>query len=161
VQILYTDAFSETVDILRWQLLGEFLRVVVWALGFILVVRRARLVYFLGEAGWNVAYVAAVFVGIRIGGLELTGVAYTLSYLAMFFAYLALVRRETGFRLSRENARLLAGAGATSLAVFAAVGLGPAGLAAGLLVTLASALFSLRRIAAHADWRLPARPARR
>lgn len=161
VQILYTDAFSETVDVLRWQLLGEFLRVVVWALGFILVVRRARLVYFLGEAGWNVAYVAAVFVGIRIGGLELTGVAYTLSYLAMFFAYLALVRRETGFRLSRENARLLAGAGATSLAVFAAVGLGPAGLVAGLLVTLASALFSLRRIAAHADWRLPARPARR
>ena len=161
VQILYTDAFSETVDILRWQLLGEFLRVVVWAVGFILVVRRARLVYFLGEAGWNVAYVAAVFVGIRIGGLELTGVAYTVSYLAVFFAYLALVRRETGFRLSRENARLLAAAGATSLAVFAAVGLGPAGLVAGLLLTLASALFSLRRIAAHADWRLSGRPARR
>lgn len=161
VQILYTDAFSETVDILRWQLLGEFLRVVVWAVGFILVVRRARLVYFLGEAGWNVAYVAAVFIGIRIGGLELTGVAYTLSYLAMFFAYLALARRETGFRLSRDNARLLAGAGATSLAVFAAVGLGPVGLVAGLLLTLASALFSLRRIAAHADWRLPGRLARR
>jgi enterobacterial common antigen flippase len=161
VRILYTDAFSETVGILRWQLLGEFLRVMVWAIGFILVVRRARLVYLLGEAGWNVAYVAAVFVGIRIGGLELTGVAYTLSYLAMFFVYLALARRETGFRLSRANARLLAGTGATSLAVFVVVGLGPAGLVAGLLLTLAVAVFSLRRIAAQADWRLPERLARR
>jgi PST family polysaccharide transporter len=98
VRLLYTNEFGPAVEILRWQLLGDLLKVVSWPLSFVILAAGAGRTFIFSESIGLAVYVAGVALGLALAGIVATGIAF----LAMHAVYLPVVywlaRRRIGFR---------------------------------------------------------------
>lgn len=98
IHLLYSAEFGPAVEILRWQLLGDILKVMSWPLGFVILASGAGKTYVLTESLGMGVFVFGVLIGLPLIGITATGVAF----LALYVAYLPLVwivaRRSIGFR---------------------------------------------------------------
>ena len=122
IQLLYSDAFTEATDVLRWQVLGDLLKVASWPLGFILLAAGAGKSFMLSE--W---FAMGVFVLLSAWLIPLFGVRATgLSFLAMYAIYLPVVYwlavRRTGFRYSAAVLKLLGAACAGGISLILVAG---------------------------------------
>ncbi|AWB50500.1 O-antigen translocase (plasmid) [Gemmobacter aquarius] len=102
IALLYSAEFAPATDILRFQLLGDLLKVLSWPLGFVIVARGAGSTFVVTESVGMALLIGMVVVGIPLIGLEATGVAF----LVTNALYLPLVwwfgGRPIGFRWSRS-----------------------------------------------------------
>lgn len=87
VPLLYSDAFGPTVEVLRWQVLGDVLKVISWPLGFMLLAAGAGKTFMAAELASVSVFILGVHFGLPMVGLNATGVAFV----AMYVLYLALV----------------------------------------------------------------------
>jgi PST family polysaccharide transporter len=98
IHLLYSPAFAPAADILRWQLLGDVLKVMSWPLGFVLLAAGAGKTLIATEALGIGVFVAVTVLGVRTLGPTATG----WGFLAMYVCYLpfvyALARARIGFR---------------------------------------------------------------
>lgn len=101
IELLYTSQFGEAVEVLRWQMLGDVLKIASWPLGFILLAAGAGRIFVVSE--WTAAIIFAAGTYFLLPFMELA--ATGASFLAMYFAYLLVVyvlaRRRTGFHWTR------------------------------------------------------------
>jgi len=102
MRLLYTEEFAPAAEVLRWQLLGDILKVMSWPLGFILVAGGMGKTFVLAEAIGIAVFIAGVAFGLATFGVTTTGMAF----LALYLVYLPLVRwlggLRIGFRWSRS-----------------------------------------------------------
>lgn len=145
--LLYSSAFAPTVEVLRFQVVGDVMKVAAWPMGFILLARGANRVYFITELAWNAAYLAGVYLLLPIIGLAATGVAFVLAY-ALYLLLIAWVSHDiSGFKLSRTIfAYILATLGCTL--ALAALSYAEPTLTSilGVLATFAVSVLSLRAL---------------
>jgi Membrane protein involved in the export of O-antigen and teichoic acid len=106
IMLFYSQKFGGGVEILRWLCLGMFLRVLTWPMGFIIVAKGERKIFFWTEILTNLGYVALVWVGIKTVGLNGTGMAFFALYVFNSIVVYVIVRRLTGFSWSAENRKL-------------------------------------------------------
>jgi O-antigen/teichoic acid export membrane protein len=157
VRLLYTAEFGAAVHILRWQLLGDALKVMSWPLGFVIMAGGAGRTYVLTEATAFGVFALGVFLGMKTLGVFATGVAF----LAMYAVYLPVVywtaRRRIGFTWTtavlRHAAVIVATAGVVA-------GLGHVSdllaLAVGLPSAVGLGLFAIARLSIMAELSGPA-----
>lgn len=107
VWLLYSSEFNTTVDILRWQFLGDILKVASWPLGFILMALGASRLYFCTELTWNMCYLLVVWGGIAKWGLTSTGIAFFIAYFIIGVLIYIIVNNLTGFKLQKYNLYLI------------------------------------------------------
>jgi len=105
--ILYSSAFSGSALLLRLLLAAGVLRLPIWALGYILLARRAPAFYFLGEVA-AASIVPLTWLLLPAYGLTGAAIAAVLSALFSLFFYLVPVHRSHGVRLSAENGKTIA-----------------------------------------------------
>ena len=147
IALLYSREFSEAVGILRWQVLGDVLKVASWPLGFVILAAGDGRTYMASESLAIGLFALLVALGLPAWGVVSTGVAF----LGMYVAYLPLVyvlaRRRTGFRWAPDVRRRLLLLFAASVAV---AGLGvwreSAALVVGLLAAVGFGLDGLARL---------------
>jgi PST family polysaccharide transporter len=106
VQIFYSAKFGPAVEILRWICLGMVLRVASWPMGFVLLAKGARKIFFWVELGSNCIYLGLIWLGMKTFGLEGTGVAFFSLYVITSIGLYLIVRRLSGFALSAANRKL-------------------------------------------------------
>lgn len=148
IALFYSAEFRPAVDILRWICLGMMLRVIAWPVGFVVVAKGARGIFFWTEVAATVVHVGLAWVLVRRFGVVGSGAAFFGLYLWHALLIYAIVRRFTGFQWSTANLRIgllfipLAGLVFLSFAVL------PFGIAMtfGTLAVVASSLYSLRRL---------------
>ncbi len=147
ITLLYSGAFNEASQVLRWQALGDVFKVASWPIGFIFPAMGRGKIFFFTELAWNVIYISLVWVGINALGVEVTGISFLVSYVVIFPLYWYLAHKSDGFVLSRANLNLLGAFVICGIVIF---GLGYAKgylpLAAGVAIALAMGLYSLRMI---------------
>lgn len=146
LQLFYSAKFGPAVEILRWICLGMVLRVASWPMGFILLAKGARALFFWSELLSNLLFIGLFWAGLKIFGLTGAGIAFFSLYVAYWFGIYLIVRRLSGFRWSAANRRLAL----VFLPVVTLVFVGryvlpnPAAIAVGVLVTLAVGVYSLK-----------------
>lgn len=97
IHLLYSPAFLPAVEVLRWQILGDVLKVASWPLGFVILAAGAGKTYFLTET------LALVLMGGLVAGfsssvgLRITGIAFLGCYLIYLPMVYLLARRRIGF----------------------------------------------------------------
>ncbi len=146
IHLLYAASFTPAIEILRWQVLGDALKVPSWPLGYVFGAAGDALACFWTETvSWLV--MGGVIVGLLpVAGLRITGIAY----LAMYIVYLPLVywlaRRKISFHWSKSVFRqtawtfaLCAGVGAISVKTHW-------GMYLGGVIAVLSAVYSVGRI---------------
>jgi PST family polysaccharide transporter len=146
IQIFYSSSFIPAYEVLRWQILGIFLRVVSWPMGFILLAKGKGQVFFWTELTSNAVHVLLVWAGMTYFGLNGTGMAFFALYVFVTIMIFAVVYNLSGFHWSTKNLYLI---GITTASV-ALTFLIPrftsskVALVCGILLTLLSSIYSLR-----------------
>lgn len=147
IPLLYSAEFGPAIDILRWQLLGDILKVISWPLGFVILAHGAGKTFVLTESLAMMSLLGGLWFGLPRIGVTASGIAF----LVMYTVYLPLVwwlgGRMIGFGWSRE-VKLQAGA---LISAAAAVEITSrrselAGGALGLILALAAGIWVLRRL---------------
>jgi PST family polysaccharide transporter len=168
IQLLASQKFGGAIEILQWICLGMMLRVASWPMGFILLAKGARWLFFWSELLAAAVSLGLVWLGVKYIGLNGTGMAFFGTYIFYWCVVYAIVRSLSGFRWSSANRRiglvhaLLIGVvfGASYLAHHGKLPLWLV-YSGGALVTLFAAIHSAKTICSLIPLdRLPA-PARR
>lgn len=147
IDVLYTSDFSPAVEVLRWQLMGDILKIMSWPLGFVIIAAGAGKTFVGTEAAAMSVFALGTFVGLPMIGVTATGVAFLAMYITYFPVVYWQARRRIAFRLSdatRKEAIVL-------LLVAVAVDLAsrwyaPLGAVAGTLSAAAMGLWALMRL---------------
>jgi PST family polysaccharide transporter len=162
VHVLFSSKFAGTAEILRWQVIGDIMKVMAWPLGFVLLARNDGRHYLVLETTAILALVSTVWLLLPKLGLVATG----LGVLVMYCVYLplgrAFVRRHVDFDWDRG----VKGDAAVSLAAAVATALAAtyhpvAGGALGLVLGGALAWRSwgrLQKLVGSEGWRATLRP---
>jgi O-antigen/teichoic acid export membrane protein len=151
IHLLYAASFTPAIEILRWQILGDVLKVISWPLGFLILAAGDGKTYLLTEASAWIVTASLISGLVRVVGLPITGIAY----LAMYAFYLPLVywlaRRRYGFHWSRSVLSL----SGLSLGICICVGILTAlarwGMFVGCFAAVGFAVYSLGRITHMSD----------
>ena len=147
IRLLYTAEFAEAASVLRWQVLGDFLKVASWPLGFILLAAGAGRTFMLTEWVAMGGFVLFTWIGLPLIGVKATGVAFVGLYaVCLPLVYLLAVRR-TGFAWNRSVVKLLMLSTAVAALVLLLSGWSPLlGVATGTLLAVVFGLYSLSRL---------------
>lgn len=156
VHLLYTAQFAPAVVLLRWQVLGDVLKVASWPLGFVLLAAGDGKTYLWSEWATNLITMLVIAGFLPLIGLPITGVAYLITYAFYLPLMYWLAYRRIGFRWSRSVVRV------TLIAFVAAAGAGAIALLfkwgpiLGVGISLSLALFAVARISHMSDLGGPA-----
>ncbi|MEO8839727.1 MAG: O-antigen translocase [Herbaspirillum sp.] len=98
IQLLFSSKFGEAAGVLRWQVLGDVLKVASWPLGFILLASGDGRTFMITEAVSIGIFAALVWLGLPLLGIKAAGLAF----LGMYIVYLPMIhwiaQRKTGFK---------------------------------------------------------------
>lgn len=145
IQIFYSASFIPAYEVLRWQIMGIFLRVVSWPMGFVLLAKGKGRVFFWTELVSNAAHLSLVWIGITYYGVEGAGMALFALYIFYTTMILAVVNHVSGFKWSMAGLRLIGIASAGIALVFLIPRFATQNIAmmCGTLLTLISAVYAL------------------
>jgi len=107
IHLLYSAEFAPAVEVLRWQILGDVLKVASWPLGFVILAAGAGKTFF-----WTETTVLLLMGGMIAGlattvGLQITGIAFLASYGAYLPLVYFLARQRLQFAWTSSVAKLL------------------------------------------------------
>jgi PST family polysaccharide transporter len=147
IWILYTSEFEPAIEVLRWQILGDILKVISWPLSFILLASGAGKTFVAAETIGMGIFVVVVALGLPVLGVTATGVGF----LAMYAAYLPVVWWLGGRKIGHSWPRavvwqIVITIAAAGLVFVAGTVSDMAGILSGLALAVIMALWALTRI---------------
>lgn len=101
ISLLYSREFDPAVSILRWQLLGDVLKVISFPLGYVLLALGAGKTFVLAETIATSVFLSAIIVFLPLIGVSASGVAFLIMYIIYLPLVWWLARRRIGFRWAR------------------------------------------------------------
>lgn len=107
LEIFYSREFIAAYEVLQWQVLGTFMRVIAWPMVYILLAKRAGKLYFFVELVVNILFVTCTLIAIQWVGFYGTGIAYFIVYIFYVFMTFTVAHYLTGFRLSTTSVFLI------------------------------------------------------
>ena len=108
LSIFYSSAFLPAAEVIRWQIIGVALRVASWPMGFIILAKGMPRTFMLTEAlAWTLQ-VLLLAACLKLWGLEGSGIAFALMYVAVLVYLFGLSRAVTGFSWSPRSMFLIA-----------------------------------------------------
>jgi PST family polysaccharide transporter len=147
IRLFYSLKFIVAVDILRWQILGVFLQVVTWPMGFIFRAKGNGKLFVWTEIFHNSAYLCLVWIGIKYFGLPGIGMAFfgmNLIYLVMIYW---IVHGKYEFSFSLINIKILLIFSVALGTVFLSPFFLPrAHLFVNMGITLSTCIFSIKKL---------------
>ncbi len=147
IQLLYTPSFGPAADVLRWQVLGDVLKVATVPVVFVFLATGHGGIAIGIQLLWSAIYLAALALGLERFGLIMTGIGFALAYLVYYVAVVVAANRLIGYKPTRRNflfpLLLLVSGGATIVLTATSTA---AALSFGALATLIVSVYSLRRL---------------
>ena len=119
IPLLYSAEFAPAASILRWQILGDMLKILSWPLGFIIVAAGAGRTFMLSESAAMAVFAGGTWLALPWLGIQATGVSFLLMYMVYLPLVYWLARRRTVFRWSRTVLRDVLFLGTTATLVAA------------------------------------------
>jgi len=152
LQLLYSREFVGASGLLQLQAAGDGFKVVGWALGFVMVVKRDSLRYLLIEAGLGSVFVALSLLFAHGMGIEAYGLAWILAHLTHTALLLLVCSRRHHVTVDRSNLGWLAFHTVAALLIFAISTVSPAAaITFGGAAAFGLGVVNVRRLAALSD----------
>jgi O-antigen/teichoic acid export membrane protein len=146
IHLLYAASFTPAIEILRWQVLGDVLKVASWPLCFLILAAGDGKAFLLTETTSLLVLTGLVTGLTPVIGLPITGIAYVAMYLFYLPVVYWLARRRIGFCWSKSALMLSAVTLAICVGVDIITALTRWGILVGCIVAAAFAVYSLGRI---------------
>jgi PST family polysaccharide transporter len=148
--LFYSPDFFPAVNLLRWICLGMMLRIIAWPMGFIVLAKGEKAIFFWTDVAATVVHVGLAWLLVPRFGAVGAGAAFFGLYLWHAILVYLIARRLTGFRWSSINFKLGSFFLASSGLIFCATQFLPPWQATtfGSLAFVASGLYSLKMLMA-------------
>ncbi len=147
IPLLYSGEFLPLIEILRWQIMGDLLKIAAWALGIVMIAAGRGRLFVMTECLAAVVLVGLTAVLLPLLGLKAPGVAYfamCLLYLPLIYA---IARHVVGFAASRPLVEAFAAVGFALLVTLAASARSTVlGAAAGAVLAVLLGVFAVYRL---------------
>ncbi len=148
IHIFYTAKFLPAVEVLQWMVLGVALRVINWPVGYILLAKSAKRLFFNTELATNLLYIGLTYICVMLWQIKGIGLAFFFMYVFHLVLMRVVTRRLVGFAwtsYSRKLVLMLAVASGLALAVAKALPFMWAAVV-GATLAAATALLALREL---------------
>jgi PST family polysaccharide transporter len=106
IHLLYSSSFLPAVNVLRWQILGDLLKVVSWPLGFVIVATGAANTYLWIETFVSLLMGGLIAILLPLTGLPITGIAFLVCYMVYLPLVYLFARRKIKFKWQVNVKRL-------------------------------------------------------
>src|SRR5580698_2074451 len=146
IHLLYAASFKPAAEILRWQVLGDVLKVACWPLGFLILAAGDGKTFFSTETASWIVTTGFITGLVPLFGLPITGIAYLVTYAFLLPLVYWLARRRIGFHWSKSVLSLTAVTFGICAGVDILTAITPWGTSVGCGVAIVFAIFSLGRI---------------
>lgn len=147
VTLLYAESFSPVVDVLRWQMLGNILKVVSWPMGFITLAAGRGRVFIFTQFVWNSVYLLCLWYGLEEIGFLAVGVGFFIAYLASTSVVRISAIKLIGFTALKVNILMVAALLTLGGFIIYLAGISASSsLYFGIVATIIVGLYSLRRL---------------
>lgn len=100
IHLLYSSGFSPAIEVLRWQIFGDILKVACWPMGFIILAAGAGKTFFLVEATTILLMGGLIACLLPSMGLQITGIAFLACYVYCLLLNCFLAWRLIHFKWS-------------------------------------------------------------
>jgi PST family polysaccharide transporter len=147
LHLLYSAEFRGAADLLRWQMLGDVLKVASWPMGFVLLAGNRGRAFFLLEAIAWFGFVGWTWLLVPALGLKAAGVGLFLTYLVYLPLVFLASQEMVALRWSTAALKAFALVAVTAMLVFGATLAGDvAGMVAGAVATLVLGSVTIRAL---------------
>ena len=102
IRLLYSEEFIPSISVLRWQILGDTLKIISWPMGFIILASGRGRLFVMTEMFAACVFFVATWACMPWLGIDATGVAFFLMYLSYFPLLLVVTRLLVGFSFSTK-----------------------------------------------------------
>ncbi len=103
IHLLYAEDFTPAISILRWQVLGDILKVSSWPMSFILLAQGRSGIFIGTELLWNAVYIGMIIFGIQEKGIIITGVSFWISYIFYYISLILIVLKIINYLPTYRN----------------------------------------------------------
>jgi len=103
IHLLYAESFGPAAEVLRWQVLGDVLKLASAPVVFIFLATGNGGIAVAVQCVWSAAYLGALVLGIGEYGLIMTGVGFWAAYLVYFIFVALAANRLIGFKPTQRN----------------------------------------------------------
>ena len=148
IKLFYTAEFDVAYQILRWQILGIFLRVISWPIGFYFPAKGMGNVFLLSQIFFNTMYVILTFLGIYLYKIIGIGIAFFVLYGIHFFVIYSLGSFYFKFKWVQKVKKLLIVSFLVILMVFILLNYVKLllGIFLGSLITIAVSVYVIKQL---------------
>jgi O-antigen/teichoic acid export membrane protein len=151
IRLLYTSSFAPAVEVLRWQILGDVLKVASWPLGFVILAAGDGKTFFWSESASWFVMAAFILALVPLMGLRATGVASIPCYGSYLPLVYWLAWRRIGFRWTSSVFRSILLTFALCVGVGFVAVITKWGMLIGCLVAGGFGVFAIGRISHMSD----------
>lgn len=103
IEALYSDKFIPAADLLRWQTLGDIVKVMTWPMGFVVLAQGRGLLFIVTQLNWNAWYLAVLWFGMSSLNLQAIGIAFVVAYCTQFIVVFIAAKRLVKFKSNINN----------------------------------------------------------
>lgn len=106
IRVFYSAKFLPTVEVLQWQMLACFVKVMNWPMAYVILSKGKGALFMLVEILWYALYVLSLIWLWPSAGLLSAGYAYLIAHVVYTIVVYVLVRRLCGFSMNAGNWRI-------------------------------------------------------
>jgi O-antigen/teichoic acid export membrane protein len=151
IQLLYSTAFDPAVEVLRWQILGDVLKVASWPLGFVILAAGDGKTFFWTESS-SLLLMGALVAGLTpFMGLEIAGISFLVCYCYLAPLVYVLARRRIGIRWTASVVGLLSSTIALCVGTGILVHATSWGVPVSCVIAIGFGVYSLNRLSRMSD----------
>lgn len=93
--LLYSNDFKPALDIMRWNMIGDYLKISGWVFGMLLIAHAERRVFAISELGWQITLLSVTGYFISINH-EISGIAYmSCNIIYLIFVWQHAIKRHS------------------------------------------------------------------
>ncbi len=94
IEIAFTDKFMPMLELFKWQLIGDVIKIASWLLGYIMIAKAMTKVFIITEIVFSILFVILTIFFVDTFGLIGVTYAFSLNYLLYLIIMIFIFRRE-------------------------------------------------------------------
>ncbi len=107
ITLLYSAEFDSAITLLRWFVMGCFLQVISWPMGFVQMATGSKYWFIASRIFFNILHIAFIVMGVSLFGLKGAAIAFFAMYVLHVFAIRFIASKLICFAWSKDAFRLI------------------------------------------------------
>lgn len=103
INLLYSNGFNEAANMMRWQALGDLIKIFSTPLGYMLLAHGDGKAYLITELFWNACFFGLIWFGLPLYGLSIMGAGFLATYFLYYLFIFIVIKWKVGFCWTKSN----------------------------------------------------------